>query len=814
MMQPTDNIVWQCSAHPPGVVTHPNQLDDQSRWFPAPVPGTVASALRASGQWKLGDPIDADASDWWYRASFDVSDLAQPCMLEFDGLATRAEVWLNGELLLTTDNMFRPRRLDVTGRVKSHNELVIAFRSLTADLAKKRSRPRWKTNLVNHQQLRWQRTTLLGRIPGWSPPVAPVGPWRAVRVKSGQVGLSEVHITTSLDGDDGVVSLQARIDAARSVQLRVGEHVVRGEIDGGSLRAVLRIPNVPLWWPHTHGEQPRFDASLIVDEFVQPCGTVGFRRLDVDQQNGLAISINGVPIFCRGACWTVADIVTLDGDATTLEHDLRLACDAGVNLLRVGGTMIYESDAFYDLCDELGILVWQDFIFANMDYPVDDPTFAANIDAEASELLRRLSRHPSVAVYCGNSEIEQQAAMLGVPRELWRNRFFGERLLALCAEHHPGTAYVPSTPSGGVLPFHVAEGVTHYYGVGAYLRSPRELRQADVKFTPECLGFANVPEPATIDEITGGALPAIHHPKWKERTPRDTGAGWDFEDVRDHYLKTFFGVNPAELRSFDMPRYLQLSRVVTGELMAQTFGEWRSSHSHCRGALVWFFKDLWPGAGWGVVDSLGRPKAAYYYLRRSWQPLQITLTDEALDGLHLHAINERAERFQGAIEILLLKDGHVVAGRGSVPCELKPREQRTFSVDAILGAFYDVTYAYRFGPPKHDVVIATLFDPSNNAISEAFYFVQAREPIFATDVTMESTVARDGDAGVVTLRANRFLQSVNLNADGYLPDDNYFHLPPDRTKTVRFRPWGKASGRFQGYVEALNLKVPVKFSAK
>src|SRR5262249_50347495 len=161
--------------------------------------------------------------------------------------------------------------------------------------------------------------------------------------------------------------------------------------------------------------------------------------------------------------------------------------------------------------------------------------------------------------------------MLGMPRELWSNSWFAERVPKLCAEHHPGTEYVPSTPTGGVLPFQPASGICHYYGVGAYLRSPVELRQANVKFTPECLGFANIPEPDTIQAITEGAAPVIHHPKWKQRVPRDTGAGWDFEDVRDHYLKQIYGVDPVALRSSDMTRYLELSRLVSGEMMSQTF---------------------------------------------------------------------------------------------------------------------------------------------------------------------------------------------------------------------------------------------------
>ncbi len=315
--------------------------------------------------------------------------------------------------------------------------------------------------------------------------------------------------------------------------------------------------------------------------------------------DAFGISINGVAIYCRGACWTVSDCVR-PGATEGLERDLRLARDAGINMLRVIGTMVYESDKFYELCDELGILVWQDFMFANMDYPVDDPVFADNIEGEARQQLARLAAHPALVIFCGNSEIEQQAAMLGMPRELWRNPWFATQLPALCAEYAPGTYYVPSTPTGGALPFHVGEGIAHYYGVGAYRRLPAELRQAGVKFTPECLGFSQLPEPATVYLVTEGAAPVMHQPRWKERVPRDTGSGWDFEDVRDFYLQLLFGVGPAKLRSFDMPRYLQLSRVVPGAMMSEVFAEWRGSHSPNRGRWSGSSRTSGPGRAGGL----------------------------------------------------------------------------------------------------------------------------------------------------------------------------------------------------------------------
>ena len=811
---------WSCCALPSSAIPDPAQLQSTSLdWLPATVPGTAASALRASGRWDFQKPIDIDNLDWWYRTTFASPDrsAARRCNLCFDGLATLAEVWLNGVRLLTTDNMFRAYRLDIAPHLQASNELLLCFRSLTEDLKRKRPRPRWKTSLVNHQQLRWHRTSLLGRIPGWSPPVPAVGPWREIRIDTQPISLSDVRLVSMLDGTDGIVTFQARVQALEALkgdQLRVGSHKAPVEIsrDAGEtvLRSELRIPNPALWWPHTHGEQPLSDCELIMEcagsQHSHSLGKVGFRKLQVDTNGGFAISVNDSPIYCRGSCWTVSDIFTLSGSEESLKHDLQLARDAGMNMLRIGGTMTYESDMFYRLCDELGILVWQDFMFANMDYPVDNESFAGNVDAEARQQLHRLSSHPCVAVYCGNSEVEQQAAMLGMPRELWRNEWFAQRLPALCAELHPGTAYIPSTPSGGVLPFHTSTGITHYYGIGAYLRSPLELRKANVKFTSECLGFANIPEPETVDDLMQGARPVMHHPQWKQRVPRDTGAGWDFEDVRDFYLKHLYDVDPVELRSFDTPRYLQLSRVASGEMMAQTYAEWRSSHSHNRGGLVWFLKDLWPGAGWGIVDSSGLPKAAYYYLRRLWRSRQITLTDEGLDGLHLHVINEQPKSLRGVVEVTLLKEPDVVIARHEVPVDLAARSQQMLSVDEVLGGFYDVNYAYRFGPPHHDVVMATLCDAERHAISEAFYFTRRRQPANLRGVTLNAE-ARSISATKcqVTLSSDCFLYGVRLGAKGYLPDDNYFHLPPSRQKVVTFSAVGDCVGAFKGSVEALNL---------
>ena len=169
--------------------------------------------------------------------------------------------------------------------------------------------------------------------------------------------------------------------------------------------------------------------------------------------------VNGTNVFCRGACWTTPDIVTLGAGEARYNSLLALAKAAGMNMLRVGGTMTYEADAFYDACDRLGILVWQDFMFANMDYPASDAAFLRTVHEEATSNVARLRRHPSLAVLCGNSEVEQQAAMVGIPSDQPVHELFRTKLPAMCEAAAPGVPYWTSSPSGGALPFHTDSGV-------------------------------------------------------------------------------------------------------------------------------------------------------------------------------------------------------------------------------------------------------------------------------------------------------------------------------------------------------------------
>jgi len=819
---------WLLASTPPDEVGRPSELDARHReWLPAPVPGTAAQALQAAGRWSFDHPRDFDASDWWYRCTFRFppSDPAMGVYLRFGGLATLARVWLNGEPILESDNMFQSSVVDVTPLLCEVNDVLICCRALIPALATRRARPRWKTRLVDQQQLRWIRTTLLGRMRGWCPPVAPVGPWRPISLEIGRPGsLTDVYLRTHLAGETGIVEMSAfaphpgGVDVSgtlsvggASIELR--RYPVRG---GSRISAELRIPGPERWWPHTHGVPHLYPAAigLVVDgeATVHDAGAVGFREVRAHRADAaFAPFVNGVPVFCRGACWTVDDIVS-PGASNGVRQTLQLLRDAGGNMVRVTGTMVYESDDFYRVCDELGILVWQDFMFARMDYP-EDPAFLTSVRAEATQQVRRLCRHPSVAVYCGNTEVEQQAAMVGVARDLWRSPLFAEVLPEICARWHPGVPYVPSSPTGGGMPFHPDAGVSHFYGVGAYLRPVEDARRSGVRFATECLAFANVPGPEGVRETMRGHSPATHDPRWKERVPRDAASGWDFEDVRDHYLAALFGVDPGRLRSTDTARYLDLSRVATAEVMSRVFAEWRSPESRCHGALVWFLKDLWPGAGWGILDSRGRPKACFYYLRRAWQPQAVLLTDEGLNGVHVHVVNDTDRPLSATLEVVVLREGAVTIAQGKAACTLGPRARATYASDAVLDGFHDVSYAYRFGPLSHDVVAAGLRGDDGEAISEAFWCPSERDIVDRRHRGPVSAVLRHVDASTseVVVSAERFLYGAHIEVAGYVASDDYFHVMPGRTRAVQFRPLGpSAPARFSGRLEALNLEGTVR----
>ncbi|MDR6759636.1 beta-mannosidase [Mycoplana sp. BE70] len=803
---------WHLFLTEAGAWSDPSMCSDDVEAVEATVPGTVAGALERADRFDRTDPRPLNDLDAWYFLDF-AGEKPGPATLVFEGLATIAEVYWNGEKRADVTSMFVAHELAVT--LTGDDRLAICFRALAPHLDKRGPRARWRPQMIVPQGLRLVRTTLLGHMPGWCPPVQAVGPYRPVRlVRARSVTPQDVRLRATLDSDGvGHLTVSFLGDGFDGTpELRcAGFGVEMALAEDGRWSAELSVANVEAWWPHTHGRPDLHAVEIHVGGQSHAIGRTGFRRLDIDRGpdgSDFSLRVNGVPVFCRGAVWTTADIVDLPGERERYEPLLRTGAEAGMNMLRIGGTMTYETQAFFDLCDELGILVWQDFMLANFDYPASDPDFATLVHTEAEQFLRRTAASPSLAVLCGGSEMFQQAAMLGLPRPAWSGALTDSILPQAVEALRPDVPFVANSPSGGAMPFSPNVGVTHYYGVGAYCRPLEDARRAHVRFAAESLAFANVPVQSTLDAHL--PVPAVHDPRWKARVPRDRGASWDFEDIRDHYLGLLYDCDPVRLRREDPPGYLDLSRAVSGEVMEATFSEWRRPQSSCNGALVWTFQDLLPGAGWGVVDSTGLPKPAWHALRRAFRPVQVLLSDEGTNGLDVHVLNESDRQRAMTVEIVCLRDGRqpVVSGRRDLV--LEAREAITIAATDLFGAFFDTTYAFRFGPPSHDVTVATLREGEIAApVAQAFHFPSGRAKALLAGNATAGLVQADED-WVLRIEADRLLQSVHIDCPGFLPSDNWFHLAPGETRDIRLTRTDGGEWP-SGEVNALNLASPVSF---
>lgn len=804
---------WQVALAPAG--SKPGDVTEL-RWIDARVPGTAADAFRSAGLWDWDHPIDFDAHDWWWRTRIDGA-LAAPgtAVLGFDGLATLADVWLDGEHILREESMFVARQ--VTVRLAGSHEILIRCAALSRELEKKRPRPRWRVPMLKSPQLRWIRTTLLGRTPGWSPPCPPVGPWRDVWIARAPMTTVEPIVRSRLDGGVGTIDVELAlgedVTAASLVAERNGQSFTSAlERNGAIWHGTLRIEEPTLWWPHTHGEPALYALKVMAvcagESVAIDIGRTGFRDLCIVRDGGdFAVRVNGVDVFCRGACWTPLDVVSLQASGEDYRVALEQVRRAGMNMLRVAGTMTYEHDAFYDLLDECGILLWQDFMFANMDYP-QDAAFETSVMAEVDQQIARFRAHPCLAVFCGNSEGEQQAAMSGAARETWSPRLFHETIAARVDAS--GYEYIPSSAHGGAFPHAANAGASSYYGVGAYLRPLEDARRSELRFASECLAFANIPDE---DALPGGPAVRVHHAVWKSRSPRDLGAGWDFDDVRDHYVGRLYGIDPAALRVSDHDRYLALGRAATGEVMGYAFSEWRRRRSNTRGALVWFLRDLWPGAGWGVVDASGAPKPCYYALKRALAPICVAISDEGVNGLAVHARNDSSHALSATIELALYSRGDVEVCRGKLQVEIPAHDALEIAATDFLEGFYDLSFAYRFGPPMADVAHVVL-QAEGTVLSDAFWFPAGLPSGREHDVGLAVSVLPPGTGPTreIEVSSRRFAQSVTIDAPGYEPDDNGFHLAPAQRRRVVLRPCATSRPSYaKPRVSALNAESAARF---
>ncbi|TDW60678.1 glycoside hydrolase family 2 protein [Kribbella pratensis] len=654
----------------------------------ATVPGEVHTDLLAAGE--IPDPFDGDNESklhwigrtrWSYRTTFSwAADGNDRQELVAEGLDTVATVTLNGQEIGRTANQHRSYRFDVTSvLVAGDNELVVEFEgpvaAAEAERAKVGSWPH--TNLHPYNELRKMASNFGW---DWGPDVATAGIWQPIRIESWS-GV-RIDAVRPLAGADGVlntfVSLAWTDTASEyaTVTVEVGGTTQTASVKPGWDTVVLTntVPEVDLWWPRGHGEQPLYDVvvTLADDSWT---GRVGFRDITVNvapDNDGtpFVLSVNGKPIYVRGANWIPDDAFVTRLNAETYRTSIQDAVDAGMNLLRVWGGGIYESEDFYDVCDELGILVWQDFLFACAAYSEEEP-LRSEVEAEARQAVTRLSKHASLAVWNGNNEniwgyVEWswRVPLAGRP---WGAGYYLDLLPKIVAELDPRTPYSAGSPYSFdqfIHPNDERHGTMHIWDVWNQV-DYTTYRKYKPRFVSE-FGFQGPPAWSTLTSVVHdapldpyGSQMLVHQKAFEGNLKLERGLGEHlpvWKDIDDWHWTT--QLNQARAVAYGIEHFRSLFPLNTG-------------------AVVWQLNDNWPVVSWAAVDGHGIRKPLWYALKRVYADRLLTVQPRETE-LVVAAHNDTDNAWTTEVTVTrrsTARDGEVLA-RETFTLEVPARSAR------------------------------------------------------------------------------------------------------------------------------------------
>ncbi|KAF2654828.1 glycoside hydrolase family 2 protein [Lophiostoma macrostomum CBS 122681] len=683
--------------------------DSKNEYLPANnVPTEVHRDLLKNG--KIADPfIDLNElsvrwiadETWTYRTSFTTPDhysadtrAEQKTVLRFEGLDTFASVYLNGQPILESDNMLIEHRVDVAGKlyarddkngINKENELEIVFES---------ARKRGLKLVEDHPEHRFiVHQTEVTRGPvrkaqyhwgwDWGPLLLTAGPWRPISLETYVARIEDVwleyHLSDDLaratgkawvktPGSVDDVTIQIRKISSPKEKLGVTENAVidfQGQCVQGIAEYEFDIP-VELWWPSGYGEQTLY----VLEAQVQPKSpdnasggnfashrvskTVGFRKTElIQEQDDIGTSfyfrINNTDIFAGGSCWIPTDSFLSQVTPERYRDWIKLADEGNQAMIRVWGGGIYEPNAFYDACDKLGILVWQDFMFACANYPAY-PAYLASVEEEARQNVRRLRNHPSIVIWAGNNEDYQIVERYGLeyryeedkdPQSWLKTdfpaRYIYEYLLPkVISEETKGVPYHPSSPFGNgkssVLKVDPTVGDVHQWNVWHGEMKPYQLLpHMGGRFVSE-FGMEAYPHLSTLEKCVT---------EDKDRYPGSMAMDFRNKAIGHERRLVSYVAENFRIR-YDLPNFTHLTQVMQSDAITWAYKSWRrqwgtKGKRQCGGVLVWQLNDCWPTMSWAVVDYYLTPKPAYYAIKRSMQPIVVGVTRKFNDWTMRHA---------------------------------------------------------------------------------------------------------------------------------------------------------------------------------
>lgn len=790
----------------------------QGQWYPAFVPGYIHTDLidnklipnpfygrnEDSVQW-------VSDSCWVYRLLFDGTNIDpnQHPELVFEGVTGYAEFYLNGKPLLNqegqnyTDNSYRTWRFLLPANVKDKdNELIVKFLP-SSKIIKERSRqlpyilPDERVFLRNPPyQAGWD----------WGPKMVTCGfskiiylnQWKDftisnLHIRQNHLCEEEAHLLVSFD-------ILCDIDEKATIKYMVNDKIfktVRGaEINPNTdkFSTELTIKHPKLWYPNGMGEQNLYKIAVVVEKGSQSKrleANIGLRNIELNiaaDSIGRAFEflVNDQPVFMKGVNWIPADFFPTRIKEEQYRWLLQSCKDANMNMIRVWGGGIYEPDIFYDICDELGILVWQDFMYSCALYP-GDSIFMHNAEVEAREQVSRLRNHPCLAIWCGNNEVKNgwedwgwQANYKPKHRteiESDMHTLFDTLLAEIVTENDPYRPYVTSSPLWGWgHPECCTQGDSHYWGVW-WGELPFEMWEEKTgRFMSE-YGFQSYPSMATIVSFTNDKERNLNSAAMKNHQKHARGV-----QIINKALDQYFYI-PEKFTD-----YVYLSQLVQAYGIGQAIEVHRRKQPHCMGTLYWQLNDCWPVASWSSIDYYGRWKALQYEAKRQFEPIILTTAPLQGNELPIYAINDSAKTIQASLQIRLCNfDGSITDSVYIDSISLPGRS-------AVEISRYSPAKKIKINKLTKQYLHLKLFDAKGRLLAQKVYFylypkqMEFQPKGISTQVQRLNAGTKE-EQYIFTLSAEQIKYGVAIttNLNGRF-SDNYFTLLPGEEKQVIFTP--------------------------
>jgi len=813
-------------------------VDDETHtdgdWLPAAVPGGVYSDLLELGL--IPDPFYEDneldvqwvgETDWEYRRTVSVSEdlLDQDrVLLRCDGLDTVATAFVNDREVGHSVNMHVGHEFDVSDALEpGENELRVRFRSPVEYGQERAAEYPYEVPCIRYpvdQPGRpFVRKAQCHYGWDWGPCLPTMGIYRDISL----MGYSSPRVTylkTEQDhsGEGIDLTVRAGVDAPGAGEFDLTAEVAGVELaeardlDAGEQEVELTVEiddgDVDLWWPNGYGDQPLYDLEVTAGGIGGHTVTerVGFRDLDLvvepdDVGTAFYFTVNGERVFAKGANTIPTAPLYGDVSETRYEHLVHSAADANMNMLRVWGGGYYEEDAFYDLCDEYGILVWQDFMFSCSLHPADD-AFLDTAEEEVRHQVRRLASHPSIAVWCGNNENEEAAQNWFVDHDHHEDhlddyrKLYTETVGPTCREEDPSRTYWPGSPSSGpdeLEPYVFEKGDIHYWDVWHQGEPFEDYYTTEPRFVSE-FGYQSFP---SLDSL---------------RTVMDEAEFNPTSPMMEHHQRNPGGNTTILQRAasyfqfpFDFDDFVYVSQLLQAEAMRTAIEHWRRRKPETMGALYWQLNDLWPVASWASVEYDGKWKAQQYAARRQFAPVLVSFhpTFEGADGAENAQAGDDGEYPDVSAQTVWLTSDETEPLSGTVTVELyglkNPEPLDTWTVDVIVeaGESTDLLTVGRVDLPggvePSEVLLRATFDGPGESYPATAFFADFKElALPETDLDVEI------DGTDVTVRSEDAALFVELDPgtlSGAFSDD-YVHLTPGEERTLTF-------DSYEGYRDAV-----------